>query len=108
MRTVREPDERYVLCGGVHSDGRRRLVAAFGCESEARNAFVELRLQSRDQRDWAELVAVDDTGKLRRLCWFGGEGADAEHVAVTTPGPTGRRWLWSLRRSRQPSAGRDL
>jgi hypothetical protein len=103
---VTELDDRYVLCGGVHRDGRRRLVAAFGCEAEARNAFVALRLQSRDERDWAELVAVDGTGKLRRICWFGLEGAHSEQAVPTARAATGRRWLWPLRRSGQLSAAR--
>lgn len=98
-----ERDERYVLVGGVHSGGRsRRVVAAFGCESEARTAFRELRLQAKDDQDWADLVAVGNAGKLRRVCWFGSATAGAAPAVRTVPAVRGRRWLWPLRRLRQP------
>lgn len=98
-----EREERYVLVGGVHGGGRSgRVVAAFGCESEARTAFLELRLQAKHDQDWADLVAVGDEGKLRRLCWFGSAVAGAAPAARTVPAATGRRWLWPPRRHRQP------
>jgi hypothetical protein len=49
----------------------RQLLAAFPTESEARQAFQVLRLKTRPRTEWAQLVEVDATGRLRPVCWFG-------------------------------------
>src|SRR5688572_19164830 len=64
----------YLVFAGLHHDARRGtgdLVAVSASPEEARQAFRSVRLQLADQDGWAELTAVCDGGKTRRLSWFG-------------------------------------
>ena len=103
-----ERDEGYVLFGRVCTEGRTRsVVAAFGCESEARGAFLDLRLRAKEDQDWAELVAVGEAAGLRRLCWFGPAAAHAVPAVPTQRAASRTRLLWRLRPSHQRS-GRPM
>ena len=76
-----DTDERacptlYLVFAGRHSENRRGagdLVAVSASHDEAREAFRAVRLGLADEDGWAELTAVSDGGKTRRLSWFGTE-----------------------------------
>jgi hypothetical protein len=64
----------YLVFAGLHRDARRGtgdLVAVSASPEAAREAFRSVRLQLADGDGWAELTAVSDGGKTRRLSWFG-------------------------------------
>lgn len=50
------------------------LRSSFPSEHEARQVFIEMRL--RREMDWAELVALDGRGSVKRIAWF---GPDRDH-----------------------------
>src|SRR5689334_3698619 len=51
------------------SNARTEVTATYRCPHEARRVFIDTRL--RPETEWAELVAVDGRGSMRRLAWFG-------------------------------------
>jgi hypothetical protein len=64
----------YLVFAGLHRDARRGtgdLVAVSASHEVAREAFRTVRLRLADRDGWAELTAVSDGGKTRRLSWFG-------------------------------------
>jgi hypothetical protein len=64
----------FLLFGGMRQEavgGLRSLRGVFGDEDEARSAFRRLRLERRSAPGWGELVAIEASGRLRALCWFG-------------------------------------
>lgn len=66
----------YLVFAGLHGQSRRGtsdLVATLASQSEAREAFRQIRLQIPDRDGWAELTAVSAGGKAKRLGWFGGD-----------------------------------
>ncbi|MGH9284218.1 MAG: hypothetical protein ACRD0M_00890 [Acidimicrobiales bacterium] len=65
---------RYLLFAGFHrypDGGARDFVAAFPTEDAAQEGFRRLRVQQSDSEEWADLVALEDSGGLTRLSWFG-------------------------------------
>lgn len=105
------PPLRYLLFAAVGSGpgvSPNYLVDTFGDEAVARQAFWALRMEHFQSADWAEVAAVQASGELRRLCWFGtpwGPGDRATNRAtqdLANP-PTGqprktRRVGWLPRR----------
>ena len=92
----------YVVTSSPFPTGRRPdwptvhgvLRSSFPSEHEARQVFIEMRL--RRDIDWAELVALDGRGSVKRLAWFGPD-RDLEHqqtkelkmqATKTVPQPT--------------------
>lgn len=75
-------------------------VAIFREEIQARRAFLNVRLRSTDPGAWAQLVAVDATGRTRPACWFGqvpivGDDRTVAEWSSTSPpadGPKSRGW----------------
>jgi hypothetical protein len=68
------PPTLYLIFAGLHGETRRGtgdLVAVAASPDEARQAFRAVRLQLRDRDGWAELTAISEGGKARRLSWFG-------------------------------------
>ena len=64
----------YLVFAGLHRDARGGtgdLVVVWAGPEAAREAFRYVRLQLADRDGWAELTAVSDDGKTRRLSWFG-------------------------------------
>jgi hypothetical protein len=70
----------YVVTSSPFPTGRRPdwptvhgvLRSSFPSEHEARQVFIEMRL--RRDIDWAELVALDGRGSVKRIAWFGPDG----------------------------------
>lgn len=62
---------QWLLFAGLGSETTGSLVATFRDESQARRAFVNERLRSLSPGAWARLEAVDSTGRVDVLCWFG-------------------------------------
>ena len=65
---------RYLLFGALHQDtrgGTGDLMAVYGSEEAARQAFVDLRQQRADRDGWAELSVLDGRGRVTRVAWFG-------------------------------------
>lgn len=82
---------RYLLFAGsgpTPGGGLRDLVGTFASELEARDAFRRLRQQHPATSAWAELAAMDTTGQITQLAWFGprpGEGDGEGRVALPSP-----------------------
>ncbi len=51
--------------------GTADLVAVTASSEEARRTFRDVRLHVADGHGWAELTAVSDDGRAKRLSWFG-------------------------------------
>ncbi|MDQ3898255.1 MAG: hypothetical protein M3326_13595 [Actinomycetota bacterium] len=65
---------RYLLFAGSHGHpggGRRDLAATFDSEEKAWAAFQELRNAHPALEQWGELVAIDGSGQVNQLAWFG-------------------------------------
>ena len=65
---------RFLLFAGSHrrpGGGRRDLVATFDSEEKAWEAFRERRQSHPALQGWAELVAIDSSGQVHQLAWFG-------------------------------------
>lgn len=99
-----------LLAGGRHgvAPGPRRTTTGFASEVEARDAFRRLRTDDSVPAVWAELFALDITGGLKLLCWFGEPGetasaplpdAGATLVGADVPARSQRR-RWRTRVSR--------
>jgi hypothetical protein len=55
------------LRGGVHD-----LLATYRSPNEGKARFLELqRARASGGGGWAELVVLDPSGQLKRVCWFG-------------------------------------
>lgn len=68
------PPPRYLLFAAVGNGpdvSPRHVVATYVDEPDARDAFWALRMGFFHPQDWAEVAAVQPSGGLRRLCWFG-------------------------------------
>jgi hypothetical protein len=85
----------YLVFAGLHRDtrgGTGDLVAVSASPEEARQAFRSVRLQVADRDGWAELTAVCDGGKTRRLSWFGTDRWPSRHpLADLVQGPDAPR-----------------
>ena len=85
----------YLVFAGLHHDARRGtgdLVAVSASPEEARQTFRSVRLQLADRDGWAELTAVSDGGKTRRLSWFGTDRWPSRHpLASLVHGPEDTR-----------------
>ncbi len=113
------PPPWFLLFGGTQREaigGLRSLRGVFDSEEEGRAAFRRLRLGPRSAPGWGELVALEPSGRVRAVCWFGvpsqavavdvGESATVTEAPGTTtdvPGVSRRRRL--RRQLAQPSAG---
>lgn len=64
-----------IFAGRSHD---RDMVAAFDTETQARDAFRRMRLQSDPGYEWAELVTLTRGLRFRVICWFGGGEQAAE------------------------------
>ena len=111
----------FLLFGGTHqeaSGGLRSLRRVFASEEEARAAFRRLRLEPRSAPGWGELVALESSGRVKALCWFGvpseaiaaypaGSVRVTEAPGTTTdvPGVSARGRLWR-RLGKSSAAGR--
>lgn len=92
----------FLLFGGLHQEsigGLRSIRGVFDSEDEARSAFRRLRLEHRSAPGWAELVALDRSGRVKALCWF---GVPSEAV-VDHPAGSGR-----LPEAQAPGAATDV
>ena len=103
------PASWFLLFGGTRQEaggGLRSLRRVFDSEDEARAAFRRLRLEPGSAPGWAELVALDRSGRVKALCWFGvpseaiaaypaGSAKATEAPGTTTdvPGVSARRRL---------------
>jgi len=63
---------RYLMFTGEGrpQGGIRDLEAVFQSEADARAAFHRIRTERRSGTTWAQLVALDDRGSFKPLCWF--------------------------------------
>jgi hypothetical protein len=64
----------YLLFSGSHRrplGGLRDLGRTFDSEEEAWTAFRELRQNPPYPQGWAELAAIDGSGHVNQLAWFG-------------------------------------
>jgi hypothetical protein len=71
------PPQRFLLFGGGRGPARGGagdLLATFESETRARDAFVALR--RRGEASWAQLVALEARGGVKRLAWFGSSAHD--------------------------------
>ncbi len=103
------PASWFLLFGGTHQEaagGLRSLRGVFDGEEEARAAFRRLRLEPRPAPGWGELVALESSGRVKALCWFGvpseaiaaqGGGSakltEAPGTTTDVPGVSGQGWL---------------
>lgn len=68
------PSRHYLLFAGRRdrpTGGLGDLVGVYRADDEARGAFHRLRQQSAGRPDWAELVALDESLRLKPVCWLG-------------------------------------
>jgi hypothetical protein len=82
--------ERYLLFAGNQqrpNGGLGDLVQTFTSEQAARDAFLEIRLRTSAPTNWAQLAVLDESQRLKPVCWFG-IGAEPER---TPPVPTPER-----------------
>ena len=99
------PTTIYLVFAGLHGDTRRGtgdLVAVSASQEEARQAFRAVRLHVGDRDGWAELTAVTDDGKARRLSWFGVDRWPRPNplaALVREPADTGQVQRWRPRRA---------
>ncbi|HWI03024.1 MAG TPA: hypothetical protein VNT52_04240 [Acidimicrobiales bacterium] len=86
-RDVGKP-HNYLLFAGSHrhpAGGLRDLVATYDSEEEAWAAFRELRQSHPSAQGWGELAAIDGTGQVNQLAWFGLHPAGDSSVAKKHP-----------------------
>jgi hypothetical protein len=67
----RDGSRKWLLFAGSGSETTGSLVATFRDAPQSRRAFVNERLRSRSPGAWARLEALDSTGHIEVLCWFG-------------------------------------
>ncbi len=78
---------RFLLFAGSHRrprGGRQDLVGTFDSGEKAWEAFRERRQSHPALQGWAELAAIDSSGQVQQLAWFGlhaAEGRDEEDTA---------------------------
>lgn len=79
--------QQYLLFGGVRRrGGTMDLLGVYRSEDKARQAFQDVR--TRGEHWWGELVALDATGRRRKLGWF-----DAGQPGGSAPkGEGAQRW----------------
>jgi hypothetical protein len=86
---ARGSGERYLLFAGSQqrpNGGLGDLVETFTSEEAARNAFLEIRLRTSAPTSWAQLAVLDESQRLKPVCWFGIGAEPDRQPRVPTPG----------------------
>lgn len=103
------PSTLYLIFAGLHGDtrcGTGDLVAVMASPDEARQAFRAVRLRLTDRDGWAELTAVSEGGKARRMSWFGVDRWPRPNPLAMMPvGPAAEAGIrgWRRRRLARPA-----
>ncbi|MGI8984791.1 MAG: hypothetical protein ACR2HM_09720 [Acidimicrobiales bacterium] len=75
----------FLLFAGSHrhpAGGLRDLVGTYDSEEEAWDAFRRLRQGHPSAQGWGELAAIDGSGQVNQLAWFGLHPATDEAPAA--------------------------
>lgn len=101
------PVRQFLLFAGFHDrpvGGAGDIAGVYAEVAEAREQFRKLRLSPESANRWGELVALDASGHLRSVCWFGRE--NRTQPGVLEPQTHRHRWTRRLASRFKVMAGR--